>query len=454
LQPGAASFGGFPSLSSGLALKGDSLSRGTRGPEPSRGMKQSVVHIVGAGVAGLAAARTLAATGAREVVMHEARAQAGGRRRSFYDETLGLNVDTGNFPLLSCWSSALSLVEAIGARGEWREETEPGVAFADFSSGERWRLRPNPGRAPWWLIDPERRGPRLRLSDYWAARRLCSASKTATVASLGPSSGAAMDRLWRPLCIAALNCPPETASATLAAAALRELVRFGGSGMRLLTPVHGFGRAFVEPLARRIQRDGATLRFERRLLALDFGADRLSGLEFENDRIELRPGDALILAAPWTVAASLIPGLEPPRSLSTALTVHFAVPAPQTAPTVLGALGALFQWLFGYRDRVSVTVVEAGGYVDAPNHAVAAECWRGVAALTGLSDALPPWRVIRSRGSLAWTPEEAARRPDGRTVWRNLFLAGGYVEGPLPDCIENAARSGESAARACLENVA
>ena len=31
LQPGAASFGGFPSLSSGLALKGDSLSRGTRG---------------------------------------------------------------------------------------------------------------------------------------------------------------------------------------------------------------------------------------------------------------------------------------------------------------------------------------------------------------------------------------------------------------------------------------
>ena len=145
-------------------------------------MKQSVVHIVGAGVAGLAAARTLAATGARAVVMHEARAQAGGRRRSFYDETLGLNVDTGNFPLLSCWSSALSLVEAIGARGEWREESEPGVAFADFSSGERWRLRPNPGRAPWWLIDPGRRGPRLKLSDYWAARRLCSASKTATVA--------------------------------------------------------------------------------------------------------------------------------------------------------------------------------------------------------------------------------------------------------------------------------
>jgi hypothetical protein len=416
-------------------------------------MKKAVVHIVGAGVAGLAAARALATSQRCEVVVHEARTQAGGRRRSFYDETLGVDVDTGNFPLLSCWSSALSLIEAIGARGEWREETEPGVAFADFSSGERWRLRPNRGRAPWWLIDPGRRGPRLGLADYWAARRLYSASKTATVASLGPSSGAAMDRLWRPLCIAALNCPPETASATLAAAALRDLVRFGGSGMRLLTPVHSFGRAFIDPLARRIQRDGATLRLERRLLALDFDTDRLSGLEFQNDRIALRPGDALILAAPWTVAASLVPGLEPPGSFSTALTVHFAVPAPRASPTVLGALGGLFQWLFGYRDRVSVTVREAGGYVDTPSHAIAAECWRGVAALTGLSDALPPWRVIRSRGSLAWTPEEAARRPARPTAWGDFFLAGGYVEGPLPDCIESAARSGESAARACLENV-
>ncbi len=415
-------------------------------------MKQAVVHIVGAGVAGLAAARVLAATGRREVVLHEARPQAGGRRRSFYDATLGLDVDTGNFPLLSCWTSALAVIEAVGARGEWREEKEPGIAFADFSSGERWRLRPNPGRAPWWLIAPGRRGPRLTLSDYWAARRLCSASNTATVASLGPNSGAAMERLWRPLCMAALNCPPETASASLAGTALRELVRFGGAGMRLLTPVHSFGRAFIEPLARRIQRDGATLRLERRLIALDFDAERLSGLEFENDRIDLGSGDSLILAAPWTVAASLVPGLEPPRSLSTTLTVHFLAPAPRDAPTVLGALGGLFQWLFGYRDRMSVTVGDATALLNEPNDTVAAECWGGVAALTGLSDALPPWRVIRSRRSLAWTPEEAARRPSGRTAWRNLFLASGYLAGPLPDCIESAVRSGESAARALLDN--
>ena len=87
-----------------------------------------------------------------------------------------------------------------------------------------------------------------------------------------------MERLWRPMCVAALNCPPETASASLAAAALTELVRSGGKGMRLLTPVESFGRAFVEPLARRIQRDGAALRFERRLLALPAAGSALRDL--------------------------------------------------------------------------------------------------------------------------------------------------------------------------------
>ena len=416
-------------------------------------MKRAVVHIVGAGVAGLAAARALAASKRCDVVVHEARLQAGGRRRSFYDEALGLDIDTGNFPLLSGWVSAMSLIEAVGALGEWRVEPEPGVAFADFSTGERWRLRPNAGRAPWWLTDPRRRGPGLKLSDYWAARRLFSAPPTATVASLAPKDGAAMERLWRPLCVAALNCPPELASARLAATTLGELVRSGGKGMRLLMPVESFGRAFVGPLARRVERDGAVLRFERRLIGLDFDQHRISQLEFENDRIELRQNDALILAAPWPVAATLVPGLEPPRALSGGLTVHFAAAAPPAAPRVLGVLGSLFQWLFCYRDRMSVTLEAAAAHFEKPNEALAAECWPGVAALTGLSDALPPWRVIRSRPvRVAWTLEESARRPSCRTRWRNFLLAGGYIKGSLPDCVESAIRSGEAAAGAWLEN--
>ena len=164
----------------------DSPPRQARPGAHPTAMKRPLVHIVGAGAAGLAAARALAADGRRDVVMHECAPYPGGRRRTFHDDALGLDFDTGNFPLISSWTASLSLIEAIGARGEWQEDAEPGVAFADFATGERWRLRPNLGRAPWWLLSGKRRGHGLRFSDFWAARRLFSAPPGATVASVAP----------------------------------------------------------------------------------------------------------------------------------------------------------------------------------------------------------------------------------------------------------------------------
>ncbi len=413
-------------------------------------MKRPVVHVVGAGASGLSAAHALLKTGACDVVLHEAQPHAGGRRRSFTDEALACDFDTGVFPVLSCWRATLALIDAAGARGEWRTEGRPGVAFADFATGERWRITPNAGRWPWWLLDARRRGPNLRFSDYWSARRLLSAAPETTVASLAPK-GAAMERLWRPLTLAVLNCPPETASARLLGAVLREIVDSGGAGLKILWPSRGFGRAFVEPLQRGLERDGATLRFGRRLTGLGLESDRIARLEFEHDRIDLNPRDAAILATPWAATAALAPGTTAPTGASAALTLHFAAAPPSAVPAVLGAINGPFDWLFAHPDRISVALKNAGARLDVPRETLAAECWRAVAALTGLSDALPAWRIAPSRRASALaTPHETGRRPFCRTTWRNLFLAGGHVGRDLPDGLENAVRSGGEAARAWL----
>jgi hydroxysqualene dehydroxylase len=413
-------------------------------------MKRAVVHVIGAGVAGLAAARALAASGRCDVVIHEARAQAGGRRRSFRDETLGVEIDIGNFPLLSGWKSSLALVDAIGARGEWVEAKAPGVDFADFAAGKRWRLAPNAGRLPWWLLHERRRGPGLTPADYWGMRRLLSAPADATVAAFAPK-GHAFERLWRPLTLAALNCEPEAGSARLAGAALRAALAGGGAGLKLLTPAANFGRAFVEPLTRAVERQGAALRFGRRLTGATFADSRASGLEFETDRLELGPRDGVILAVSWFATATLIPGLEPPSGASSVLTVHFVAQPPRGAPGVVGVVHGAFQWLFCYRDRISVSIRDADKLLAAPRETLAAECWRQAAALTGLTDELPPWRVVASRrATFPATPADVARRPALRTRWANLFLAGGHVSQPAPDSVEASVRSGEQAARAWL----
>ena len=125
-------------------------------------MTRGVLHIIGAGIAGLSAAVRLLDAG-RDVIVHEAAAFAGGRCRSYLDPTLGVVIDNGNHLLLSGNHEALDYLDRVGARGTLHD---PGAAvfdFADLKSGERWRLDLSEGRIPWWLFDRKKRVPGTRF---------------------------------------------------------------------------------------------------------------------------------------------------------------------------------------------------------------------------------------------------------------------------------------------------
>jgi hypothetical protein len=114
----------------------------------------------------------------------------------------------------------------------------------------------------------------------------------------------------------------------------------------------------------------------------------------------------------------------------------------------LGVVNGPFAWLFCHPDRISVGVRDARSLLEIPREKIAAEFWRAAAALTGLSDSMPAWRIIRQkRAGFAATPAQDALRPTCQTAWRNLFLAGAWVQNGLPESIESAVRSGEVAAK-------
>src|SRR5438093_884395 len=114
------------------------------------------IHVIGAGLAGLAAAARLARHGAR-LAVHEAAGQAGGRCRSYHDPALDMVIDNGNHLLLSGNHAALSYLDTIGAGGMLAGPAVAEFAFMDLASGERWKVRINAGRLPWSIFAPARR---------------------------------------------------------------------------------------------------------------------------------------------------------------------------------------------------------------------------------------------------------------------------------------------------------
>lgn len=405
------------------------------------------IHVVGAGLAGLAAATRLAA-GGHDIVLHEASPQAGGRCRSYFDSELGCRIDNGNHLLLSGNHAALDYLARIGAVATLDGPPVPLFDFCDLASGERWTLAPGPGRLPWWILDRHRRVPGTGVLDYLRAATLARAGADATVPACLDVTSVLFRRLWQPFAVAALNTEIEAASAALLWRVMVESFGAGGAALRPLVPRDGLSESFIDPALAFLARHGASIRFGARLRAVALAEERAAALDFDDGEVVLGPEDRVILAVPSPIAVRLLPGLTAPGEFRAIVNAHYRCAVAAEKPLFIGLVGGTAEWVFRKAGILSVTVSAADRLVDEPAERLAAGLWRDVARAYQLGEqALPPWRIVKEkRATFAATPAELRRRPPARTRWRNLFLAGDWTATGLPATIEGAIRSGDAAA--------
>jgi hydroxysqualene dehydroxylase len=407
------------------------------------------IHVIGAGLAGLAAAVRLSARGER-VVVHEAMQQAGGRARSYYDASTDLVIDNGNHLLLSGNHAAMAYVRALGSQAGLVGPPQADFDFIDLPSRKRWTLRIGNGRLPLWTLDARRRVPDSTLMDYVRLLPLVWAGKDKTVGDVIACNGPVYDRLGLPLLLAALNIDPPQGSAALAGAIIRETLLAGGQACRPLI-ARGLTEVLIDPALRLIEKQGAAVHFGRQLRALDLRDGRAQALDFGSDRTALESDDAVIIAVPPWIAPSLLPGLSAPSEFCAIVNAHFRIAPPKDFPPMIGVIGATVEWIFGFPDRLSVTISAADRLLDKSREELAVLIWREVADVAGLSGDIPPWQVVRERrATFAATPAENAKRPGAATKFANVHLAGDWTDTGLPATIEGAIRSGNRAADLAL----
>lgn len=420
------------------------------------------VAILGGGYAGMAAAVALAARGV-PLTVFEAAGNLGGRARRV--EYRGPALDNGLHILIGAYRDTLALIGRVHPNVDRVLLRRP----LEWRIGERFCLRALPLPPPLDLAGGllTARGASFaeRLSALRFMRKLvsarCDVPRDITVARLlevHRQDGAMARFVWRPLCIAALNTPPEEASAQVFANVLRE--SFGGArgSTDVLLARCDLSELFPAPAAGYVRARGGEVLLGHTVTAVA-ATDR--GYRVEA-RGESRTFDHVICALPPHRLAAAIDGL--PQLESTArMVANFAYQPiytvylqygqrlPLAAPMV-GLTGGLGHWVFdreaicGEAGRVAVVISARGAHQQLDHDALARSCHEELAATWGPLPA-PLWsRVIaEKRATFACTP--ALERPQMRTALPGFWLAGDYVASPHPATIEAAVRSGLACAR-------
>lgn len=401
------------------------------------------VHIIGAGLAGLSAAVRLTRAGVA-VTVHEATRQAGGRCRSYDDAATGMHIDNGTHLLLSGNHSAVDYLKAIGVTPEFAPAN---FRFVDGATGESWILRLGDGSLPTWIFDAGARVPKTSLLDYLKLGPLLIGGADRPLREVLDRESELYRRLLDPLMVAALNIDTPGGSSKLAAQVARETLLRGGQACRPLVFERGLSTAFVDPALSWLDERGGNVRFERELEGLTFADSRVAALRFRDGEIALGANEIVILAVPAYAAAALVPDLAAPDQFRAIVNIHYDCAPPDKSPFMTGVIGRTVEWIFAFRHRISATISHADRLLALPRQDLAETVWAEITDILEMDAPLPKWQLVRERrATFAATPEQNALRPQARTRWPNLVLAGDWTDTGLPATIEGAIRSGQRAA--------
>ena len=238
------------------------------------------VHIIGAGLAGLATAVRLAEQGVRATV-YEATNQAGGRCRSYHDPALGITIDNGNHLLLSGNRAALGYLdddrrERPSGRA-CRARVFPSSISRPTSAGRCAPMTAASRGGSSTAIGACRERARAIICRCCAccARRRARPSARCSIARARSMTGCSGRFCW----------PRSTPSRrrvrrSLAAAVIRETLAAGGRSYRPLFARDGLSAAFVEPALRFIEANGGTVVFGQRLAGIRLRGGARDGARF------------------------------------------------------------------------------------------------------------------------------------------------------------------------------
>jgi squalene-associated FAD-dependent desaturase len=430
------------------------------------------VAVIGAGWSGLACALELTRRRFR-VSLYDAAPQPGGRARAV-PIRLGdreFVLDNGQHLLIGAYTQTLRLMRESGVVVDDALLRLPlEIRYADGFLLRAPRL-PAPLHLAVALLGarglawPARRQA-LAFVLRWRRRRwrLAEDAPASTLFTDAPDE--IVRRLWRPLCLAALNVELARASAQVLLNVLRDALDGEAQSADLLIPRRDLSEAFAAPALRTVVERGAAIH-------LRSPVQQLTG-EGNRWRIGSRdaPGeaDAVVLALPPARAAALLlttrrgeltPAVDTLQRIAMApiATVYLRYPPHSRLPRPACALlddpdsGRFGQWAFdrgrlddAYGGVLSVVISDAQAALSADASSLAKSVAAQLRADFDLPVPLATAVIAEKRATVVACA--GLQRPPVRLSAPGLYLAGDAAASEYPSTLEGSVRSGIAAALA------
>lgn len=391
----------------------------------------------------MAAAASLAHAGAR-VTVFESGPVPGGRARRIVSE--GTPLDNGQHILAGAYRELFRLMRMVGVPDSALLRMPLELRYAQRFALRRLWL---PGRAGLLggllgargISWRERIGA-VRFVSRMKARgfKLAADASVARLLEEEEQAGRVSHFLWRPLCVSALNTPPEIASAAVFLAVLRDTLGAEAEASDLLLPRVDLSRLFPEPAADFVHARGGEVRLR----------------ETVRDLAALRAGyGAVILAVGPHQLRTLLPdaaeySYQPIYTCYLQYGPRLRLPLP-----MLGLGEGLVQWVFdrgallGEKGRLACVISAQGDHQQMESEELAARCHTELAAaFPGLAP--PEWSRVIAEKRATVTCSIGRVAPLSR-ILPDVFLAGDYTDAEYPPTLEAAVRSGVRAAGEVLK---
>jgi zeta-carotene desaturase len=440
------------------------------------------VVVVGAGVAGLAAAVALAGDGA-SVTLLERRAFAGGRAYSYPHPALDEVIDSQHI-ILGCCTNFIDLIDQADAAWSIRWYDE--LCFLEPSAtGDARRSWVRPGHlpAPAHQVVSFLRAPMLGLRDKAAiasgmARFLrgvphSDAESFAAWLKRTRQTELAIRHFWEPIITGALNDSLDKCSTKYAAKVFHESFLRSPQAGRMGIPAKPMSE-FFQPVVKLARRLGVDVRFNTAVGAIARTLDGRWKLRTSTGEGtgEMETG-AVVLATDFRQTQRLLDTLAS-DSASPSASAPFAFDRFVAAPITTihlwfdrevcdldcaALLDTRIQWLFD-KSRIRRGKSERGSYLEL----VISASWPEIpmsrkqilaSALAELARFFPEAAratllksavLKEARATFSVTPGLDAFRPPQTTAYPRLYVAGDWTATEWPSTMEGAVRSGRLAA--------